>query len=394
VSYSSNRSVGFLARWRQDFPSALRARLIAGLDFDHSPGQRQEDRLNVTVSGTGASRVFSAYTTGPRVYDYEVTFQSISPYLHAEASPLPPLRVTAGLRWDHLSYDQSNNLPGTFSQGAPTAFYGQVQNGEVSFSRTSPKIAATWSFNPEVHAYTSYNTGFRIPSESQLFRPSVSTNANDATNRARLSLELKPIKAEQVELGVRGDFRTFNFDAVLYDLQKKDDLVNQRDLATNVTTSVNAGETRHRGIEVGAGWRIDRAWRMDAAFSYAKHTYEDWVTSAGNFSGKEIESAPRELGNLRLTWTPIGALFTQVEWTRVGSYWLEASNSPSFPKYPGHDLFNLRARYAVTPTVALVGRVINLTDERYADSAGISSNTPVYSPGLPRTYYAGIEATW
>ena len=394
VSYSQNRSYGVLARWRQDFPSFMRARVIGGVDFDHSPGERQEDRLAVTVSGSGASRVFSAYTTGARIYDYEVTFQSISPYVHLEASPLPPLRVTAGLRWDRLTFEQRNRLAGTFSQGAPTAFYGQVQDGDARFSRASPKLAATWTFTPAVHAYASYNTGFRVPSESQLFRPSVSTTAADAANRARLALNLKPIRAEQVEFGVRGDWSVFNVDAVAFQLDKRDDLVTQRDLATNVTTSVNAGKTRHRGVELGAGWRIARGVRLDAAASYTKHTYEDWVTSAGNFSGKEIESAPRELANLRASWTPTAALFAQLEWVRVGRYWLEASNSAAFPEYPGHDLLNLRTRWSVTPSLALVARAINVTDERYADSAGISSSTPVYSPGLPRTVYAGIEASF
>ena len=38
----------------------------------------------------------------------------------------------------------------------------------------------------------------------------------------------------------------------------------------------------------------------------------------------------------------------QLEWVRIGAYWLEASNSPALGKYPGHDLLNLRARYAMS----------------------------------------------
>jgi outer membrane receptor protein involved in Fe transport len=38
-------------------------------------------------------------------------------------------------------------------------------------------------------------------------------------------------------------------------------------------------------------------------------------------------------------------------------------------------------------------RVTNLLDKRYADSASQSSaNGGLYSPGLPRTVYAGVEA--
>jgi outer membrane receptor protein involved in Fe transport len=37
---------------------------------------------------------------------------------------------------------------------------------------------------------------------------------------------------------------------------------------------------------------------------------------------------------------------------------------------------------------------MNLTEQRYADSASVSSNTPVYSPALPRSLVAGLEARW
>jgi hypothetical protein len=37
---------------------------------------------------------------------------------------------------------------------------------------------------------------------------------------------------------------------------------------------------------------------------------------------------------------------------------------------------------------------MNATDQRFADSASVSSNTPVFSPGLPRALYAGAELSW
>jgi outer membrane receptor protein involved in Fe transport len=44
--------------------------------------------------------------------------------------------------------------------------------------------------------------------------------------------------------------------------------------------------------------------------------------------------------------------------------------------------------------LALFASLNNIADKRYADSASISSSTPVFSPGLPRTLYAGLEAQW
>jgi outer membrane receptor protein involved in Fe transport len=128
--------------------------------------------------------------------------------------------------------------------------------------------------------------------------------------------------------------------------------------------------------------------------SYSRQRYVDWVTATANFDGNDIEAAPKVLANTRLTWRPTAAAMVQLEWVRIGSYWLEAGNSPAFGKYPGHDLLNLRASYAVNQHLGVFLRIMNATDKRFADSASVSSNTPVFSPGLPRAFYAGVETKW
>lgn len=131
--------------------------------------------------------------------------------------------------------------------------------------------------------------------------------------------------------------------------------------------------------------------RVDAAWSYAKHTYEDWVTNSGNFSGRQIEAAPRVMTNTRLTWQPRSDARVQLEWVRLGGYWLDAANTQ---KYDGHDLFNLRVNWPLMKDVAFNASLNNLTNRRYADSAQLSNNQPVLSPGLPRALYAGLEVKW
>jgi outer membrane receptor protein involved in Fe transport len=84
---------------------------------------------------------------------------------------------------------------------------------------------------------------------------------------------------------------------------------------------------------------------------------------------------------------------TQLEWVRIGSYYLDAANT--YGKYSGHDLFNLRASVDIAKQTAGFLRVMNLADKRYADSASQSSASGgLYSPGLPRTVCAGIESRW
>ena len=107
-----------------------------------------------------------------------------------------------------------------------------------------------------------------------------------------------------------------------------------------------------------------------------------------------METAPRVMTNTRLTWRPLPIALLQLEWVRIGDYWLEASNSPTFGKYPGHDLLNVRASYSVTKHLGLFARVMNAADKRFADTASVSSNTPVFTPGLPRAFYGGVELRW
>ena len=387
-------SYGLMAKWRRDFPETLRVRLILGIDIDYSPGTRTEDNLLVSTTGSGAGRSYNSYRTGTRIYDYEVTYQSLSPYVHTEISPSERLRVTAGLRYDHLDYDMSNDLAAgavAANVNGATRYYYQLSDASADFSHLSPKFGLTYALSSAAYLYASYNHGFRAPSESQLFRAGNDGTPANAQIKAEEALTLRPIKAKQHELGVRGDAAGWRYDAVAYVLTKEDDLVSQRDLATNVTVNVNAGKTEHKGIELGLGKSFSRQWRFDTAVSYAKHTYQEWVTSTANFSGKEIEAAPRWIANTRLTWTPRTTSAVQLEWVKIGAYWLEAGNSSAFGKYNGYDLYNLRVNHELTQGWSLFARVMNLTDERYADSASVSSNTTVYSPGLPRSYYAGVE---
>jgi outer membrane receptor protein involved in Fe transport len=186
---------------------------------------------------------------------------------------------------------------------------------------------------------------------------------------------------------------------VAYLLNKRDDLLGQKD-ASGATVQTNNGSTRHKGVELGLGRTLASHWRIDVAAVYAVHRYVHWSgnTRSGNtdvafdFSGNEIEASPRMLSNSRLTWTPATGTLLQLEWVRLGSYFLQASNLGG--KYAGHDLFNLRASQRLDTRWTVFARVTNLTDKRHADSASFGSGAALYSPGLPRAGFIGLEGKW
>lgn len=400
VYTTANKSFGVLSKWRRDFPE-MRARLIAGLDVDISPGSREENRLaTLATNGAGVSKRYNAYSVGTRVYDYDVTFIGASPYVHGEFSPLEKLRLNLGLRYDNLRYRFDNNIgaasvsAGTSENGgaAVARFYGQVADTTVRFSHLSPKLGASYTVNPDLHLFASYNRAFRAPSEGQLFRPSAASSALVAQANALATLGLKPVQADQIEIGMKGKSGALAYSLSAYNLRKQDDILSYRDSLTNVTQVVNAGETRHRGVELGLGAPLGERFHLDMSASYAKHTYQEWVIpGTADYSGNEMETAPRVISNARLSWQPASGTRMQLEWVHLGSYWMDQANTF---KYGGHDLFNLRANHALGKTVSLFGGIQNLTDKRFAESASVSSGSEVFSPGLPRTFTLGMEAKW
>jgi iron complex outermembrane receptor protein len=390
--------------------------------LERSPGMRTEDALNFTdnvnrtdirgrsyvrsgANATGAYTNYTGYTVGNRIYDYEVTFRSVSPYVHSEISPLEKLRLTVGARYDVLGYDFQNGLGGgasTNRNGTSISYYGQGDSGTKAFHRLSPKFGTTYELTKNVSLYGSYNRGFRVPSEGQLFRAGTGTSASLAQERAVVALGLKPIKADQYELGLRGKALGADYSVAAYRLVKHDDIVSMRDTLTNLSYSENAGKTESRGVEATLGRDLPGDLRLETALSYAKHEYKEWRSST-DYSGNEMPAAPRFIGNTRLSWKPVDAFAAQVEWVRMGGYFLQDSNvgtsnaadpRKGVAKYNGHHLLNFRTSYDVCRNASLYIRVLNLADRRYADSASVASNTAVYTPGLPRTFYAGVELKW
>jgi iron complex outermembrane recepter protein len=376
------QSYGLMTKFRQNFNDKMRTRLITGLDLDYSPSQRQEDKITLLTDAVAGRTRYYSYTLGQRIYDYEVSYKSAAPYLHLELSPTQMLRVTAGLRYDYASMSMQNNL----GQNAAVNGFYQLADSSVNFSRLSPKLGLNWALSESDHAFASYNQGFRTPSENQLFR-SGATVATPASAAAAL----RPILAEQFELGIRGNTLRWSYELVLYQLNKQDDLLSQKD-SNNVTIQTNNGSTQHQGVELGLGREMTSKLRLDLAASYAKHRYREWSTSTANYSGNEIENAPRLLANLRLTWQPVANTQAQLEWVELGSYFLEASNQQG--KYAGHRLFNARISTQLDRHWSCFARITNLADKRYADSASSSSNIAMYSPALPRAVYLGVQRTW
>lgn len=374
-----NNSVGVLAKYRRDF-DPMRTRVILGADIDYSPGSFVANRIASVASGG----IFDTYTTGEMQYDYDVTYRQASPYVHTEFSPVGRLRLDAGVRYDASGYVYDTKL-----EPLPTGRWRRPADTTVNYARLSPKLGATYDVGRGLNLFASYREGFRAPGQNQLFQQG---------SNARSTVGLEPVTAKSFEGGVRGQVAgRFLFSLSAYDMRIQNDILTVLD-AQGAQTSSNAGETRHRGVEVGVGAMLLSALRLDAAYSSAKQTYAEWVIPVSgqnvSYGGKTVEAAPHTLANLLLTYSPtlLNGGRVAIEWSKTGRYYADPENTQV---YDGFDVVTLHGNYMMRNLGELFVRVTNATNETYAEVATYNAfNKWQYVPGAPRSVYAGLRYRW
>lgn len=369
---TENGSVGLLAMARRELPS-LRGRLIAGLDLEWSPGSRFERTIEPVRDGD----VFTDFAVGAPLYDYDVSFRQASPYVQVSFQPLERLRIEPGLRVDVLGYDYETRLSPT-QEGS----HRRPEDTSVHWVHPSPKLGLVLAASSRWNLFASYRHGFRVPSEGQLFRQ----------GPAQRTVDLSPVRADSWEAGLRGrPLDGVNVELAGYWMPKSDDLVAFTHPDGNRETQ-NAGRTLHRGVELSVGADLPASLGVDAAWSYAVHTYEEWRPRPDlDFGGNEMESAPRWTGNVELAYAPafLGGGRVAAEWERLGAYWADAANTA---EYDGHDLLNLRASVPIAGRAGVFARLMNVTDERFAERATFNEFRGLeLAPGRPRSLFVGLR---
>ena len=89
-------------------------------------------------------------------------------------------------------------------------------------------------------------------------------------------------------------------------------------------------------------------WQLALAFTHARHTYENnRLLNDININGNDIDTAPRNVANVRLGYAPMDSLEFALEWQAMGSYYTDPEN---LHEYEGHDVFKFTCEVAVDST--------------------------------------------
>ncbi|MDH3273956.1 MAG: TonB-dependent receptor [Gammaproteobacteria bacterium] len=360
--------------------SAERYSTIVGIDLEWS-----DLFLEQTQDGATQGSDFLVETRPEgKHYDYDVTSYAIAPYIQAEFRINEQFTLNAGLRTEFLRYDYNNRMldGNTRDDGTVCGFggclYSRPADRADSFTNLAPKFALNFLLNAQTSLYANLSRGFRAPQATELYRLQSGQQVADLDSE----------RLDSFEIGVRTSRRSWSADVTAFTMRKRDSVFRDAE-----GFNISGARSKHHGLEGSIEILLNSSWQLNLAASYARHSYDfDVVASRGEtfVSGRDVDTAPRWLGNVELQFKPNERINAGLQWTTIGEYYLDAENRF---RYPGHAIANLRAGTQLAASLELIVRLNNLTNRDYADRADYAFGSYRYFPGRGRELFAEIRYT-
>ncbi len=315
-------------------------------------------------------------------YDYDVTSYAIAPYIQVEYRLNENLTLNAGLRTEYLRYEYDNHMldGNTRDDGTECGFggclYSRPADRADSFTNLAPKLAINFLLNEQTSLYANLSRGFRAPQATELYRLQSGQQVAD----------LESERLDSFEIGVRTNRRSWSADLTAFTMRKRDSVFRDAE-----GFNISGARSKHHGLEGSVEILLNSSWQLNLAASYARHRYDfDVVASRGEtfVSGRDVDTAPRWLGNVELLFRPNARSSAALQWTTIGEYYLDAENRF---RYPGHAIANLRVGTNLTASLEFIVRLNNLANRDYADRADYAFGSYRYFPGRGRELFAEIR---
>lgn len=254
------------------------------------------------------------------ISDNEIEEMSVGVFGELRWTPVPKLRVTAGLRSDYYEFDVRAQNANSFS-------------GNETDTLVSPKFGAAYLLNESLEFYGNWGKGFH------------SNDARGAVNNADPVPGLS--KGDGHEVGFRTSLAQVKFTASYWWLDQDSELIFVGD-----SNSVEPkGGSRREGYEMTAFWQPTDGIGVDAVYTNSEARYTD------NVEGSHVEGAVEESAQL-------GVSATRNSWEGsmrvryLGPYAMTADNTQ---RADGLTTVSVRGAYHFGK-VTVYAEVINLLD--------------------------------
>jgi len=360
------------------FSNMLEARFT--IDAETADSELTEFQPGPATDGTPAA---NAIRPAGLHYDYTVDSDTIGSTVALDWHIAHDWSLAAALRVDRTRYDYDNLMidgntreNGTRCPGATGCLFSRPADRSDTFDNVAPRITLSWQPGERSLLYLSGSTGFRPPEMTEVYR----------LQRQQSEADLDSEELDSLEGGWKFRSDGFALTTSLFTMQK-DNVILREANGFNVSN----GRTTHRGIEYEAQFRLGSMFSLTAAGTFAEHKYAFSRAVEGGetiVDGNLVDTAPRQVHNLRLDAQFGSQLSAALDLFHVGEYFLDAANTAT---YPGHDVLNLRIAWQPRDDLRASLRVDNLLDTAYADRADFAFNSYRYFPARGRAAFLSLD---
>lgn len=341
-------------RWR---PSP-RFTLLGGT---HYLATRQDQFIDITGLAIGSG-------------DFRDRQESVGLFGEAEWRPLPPLRLSLGLRYQHDSQDRAGQvgpLPG-----------GILLDYDRSFDFWLPRLSLSYDFADRVTAGVLVQKAANPGGASIALR----TRREDSFEAERLWNYEAFLRARSSDGRVAVSANIFRADIRDAQRQQLVPVPLPDGTSADFTEFSNAPRARTKGMEVEQSWRIDPRLTLRAGAGFLDTRTIATVLPGDRTLGKQFQRSPRFTGVLAADWQPVEGLKLSLQGRHHSGYFSDDTNDPRLRIEPA-TIVDLRASYSFGK-VTVFAYALNALDEFHL--------TYLFSPtfgtaGDPRQVAAGIE---
>ena len=296
--------------------------------------------------------------------------------------------LSIGLNLNKTDYQLSDNFP--------VSDTNQDQSGHFKFKNiVSPKFGLSHLLSDNLSLYSSISHGFSPLSLEETLLPD-----------GQINTELKPETGWNFEIGTRGSFlkNRLQYNASIYQLDIKNLLVSRR-VAQDQYIGVNAGKTKHKGLELDINykWTSKETLSIQSCLIYTLNnfTFKEFIDDTNDFSGNDLTGVPTDIFNAGIDFDSEFGIYGNINFQYVGRIPITDSNNLYSDSY---NLTNFKIGYKTNLNKKLKLNVFtginNIFDMAYAsqiliNTSGFGGSAPrYYYPGNPVNYYTGININY
>ncbi|MFM5913439.1 MAG: TonB-dependent receptor [Chakrabartia godavariana] len=323
-------------------------KLLFGLEYGHQTSANQRTTGVVTpglISLANPVTPVVAFTT--RTNDRQSTVDFFSAYAQNQLSFGAHVDVVIGLRYDRFDIAGTDFIPN------PDRAFGRVDE------KVSPRLGLILKPQENMSVYTSYSQSF-LPRSGDQFLALSTTQQN-----------LAPEKFTNLEVGAKWDVRPgLSATLALFRLDR-----------TNATTpdpanplvSINVGETRTKGVELGVVGRVSPAWQVSGGY-----TYQDAHLRGNSFV--RLAQVPRHQVALWNRYNVSSAFGAGLGIIRQSAQFAAIRTSPATTRLPGYTRVDAALYLKASEALQLQLNVENLFDRTYFSEAHNNNNISTGAP--------------